>query len=172
MTQSVAYIGIGSNLGDRVAYLSAAIKAIKHLGDLIAISSVYESDPQGVDEDQPLYLNMVISIRTSLNPTVLLAKLLEIERANGRVRRRVNESRTLDLDVLMVDAKVLEVPDLNVPHPRMHERGFVMIPLAEMAPNAIHPILNAKASDIAADLTDQGLRRLGDISELTSFEER
>lgn len=172
MTQSVAYIGIGSNLGDRVAYISAAIKAIKHLGDLIAISSVYESDPQGVDEDQPLYLNMVISIRTSLNPTVLLAKLLEIERANGRVRRRVNESRTLDLDVLMVDGKVLKVPDLNVPHPRMHERGFVMIPLAEMAPNAIHPILNATASDIAADLTNQGLRRLGDFSELTSFEER
>ncbi len=171
MTQSVAYIGLGSNLGDRVAYLSAAIKSIKHLGELIAISSVYESDPHGVDEDQPLYLNMVISIHTSLDPTELLAQLLEIERANGRVRRRVNESRTLDLDVLMVDGKVLNLADLNLPHPRMHERGFVMIPLAEIAPDATHPILNSTASDIAADLTDQGLRRLGDIRELASFED-
>lgn len=172
MTQSVAYIGLGSNLGDRIAYLGAAIKSIKHLGDVIAISSVYESDPHGVDEDQPLYLNMVISIRTRLNPTELLAQLLEIERANGRVRRRVNESRTLDLDVLMVDEQVLELPDLTVPHPRMHERGFVIIPLAEIAPHASHPILNSTASDIAADLTDQGLRRLGDVRELTSVEER
>ncbi len=168
MTQSVAYIGLGSNLGDRVGYLEAAINAIKQLGDPIAVSSVYESDPHGVDEDQPSYLNMVLAIRTGFGPTALLGKLLEIERANGRIRDRANESRTLDLDVLLMDDMVLHDPDIAIPHPRMHEREFVMIPLTEIAPRAIHPTLNHTMADIAAGLDDQGVRRLGEISDLTT----
>ena len=167
MTHSVAYIGLGSNLGDRVAYLRAAIKAIERLGDLIAVSSAYESDPHGVIEDQPLYLNMVLAIRTPLEPMDLLNELLAIERANGRIRNRVNESRTLDLDVLMVDDLVFDEPDFTIPHPRMHERGFVIIPLIEIAPRAVHPTLNRTIADIAAGLPDQGVRRLGEIGELS-----
>jgi len=168
LTQSVAYIGLGSNLGDRVGYLRAAIDAVKHFGDPIAISTVYESDPHGVDEDQPLYLNMVLAISTRFEPKVLLGKLLEIERANGRVRDRANESRTLDLDILMMDSMVLHDPDLVIPHPRMHEREFVMIPLTEIAPRILHPTLNRTIADIASGLADQGVRRLGKISQLTS----
>lgn len=164
MTQSVAYIGLGSNLGDRLAYLRAAIDAIKLSGDPIAISSVYESEPHGVDEDQPSYLNMVLAISTRSEPKELLGKLLDIERANGRIRNRANESRTLDLDILMIDEVVLDDPDLVIPHPRMHERGFVMIPFAEIAPTAIHPILNSTVAEIAVKLTDQGVRSLGQIN--------
>ena len=167
MNNSVAYIGLGSNLGDRLAYLRAAINAVKHLGELIAISSVYESDPHRVEEDQPLYLNMVLAISTRFEPTALLGKMLEIERANGRIRNRTNESRTLDLDILMMDDIVLHDPDLAIPHPRMHEREFVMIPLTEIAPRKMHPTLNRTIADIAAGLADQGVRRLGEISELT-----
>lgn len=167
MTLSIAYIGLGSNLGDRVAYLKAAINAIQHLGDPIAISSVYESEPHGVDEEQPLYLNMVISISTRMEPMELLGELLAIEGAHGRVRNRANESRTLDLDVLMVDNIVLDEPDLVIPHPRMHERGFVMIPLAEIAPNTVHPILKTTIAEIAVHLTEQGVRCIGDFNGLT-----
>ncbi len=167
MTQSVAFIGLGSNLGDRLAYLRAAINAIKLLGDPIAISSVYESEPHGVDEDQPIYLNMVLAIKTQFEPMELLGKLLDIERANGRIRNRATESRNLDVDILMVDDIVLDDPDLAIPHPRMHEREFVMIPLTEIAPRAMHPTLNRTIADIAASLTDQGVRSLGEISQLT-----
>ena len=167
MTQSVAYIGLGSNLGDRVGYLKAGIKAIERLGDLIAASSAYESDPHGVEEDQPSYLNMVLAIRTPMGPMELLNELLAIERANGRIRNRANESRTLDLDVLLVDDMVFDNPKLAIPHPRMHEREFVMIPLTEIAPCAMHPTLNRTIADITVGLADQGVRRLGQISELT-----
>ena len=167
VTQSIAYIGLGSNLGDRIAYLGAAINAIKQLDDPIAISSVYESDPHGVDEDQPLYLNMVLAINMRFEPMELLEKLLDIERASGRIRNRANESRTLDLDILMVGDMVLDNPILSIPHPRMQERAFVMIPLAEIAPRAMHPTLNRTVADIVAGLDDQGVHRLGEIGELT-----
>ena len=167
MTQSIAYIGLGSNLGDRLVYLQAAIDAINQLGDPIAISSVYESEPHGVDEAQPMYLNMVLAINTRFEPMELLGRLLDIERANGRIRDRANESRSLDLDILMVDDIVRDDPDLAIPHPRMHEREFVMIPLTEIAPHATHPTLNRTIADIAAGLTDQGVRSLGEISQLT-----
>ena len=166
-TLSVAYIGLGSNLGDRIANLRAAINAIRHLGDLIAVSSVYESEPFGVEDDQPMYLNMTMAIRTHLRPTELLSELLDIERANGRIRNRPNESRTLDLDILMIDDTIMETPELVMPHPRMHERAFVMLPLAEIAPDLVHPKSNRTVSEIASKLSDQGVYRVGKIDDET-----
>ena len=166
-SDSVAYIGLGSNLGDRIEHLEAAINAIRHLGDSIAVSEVYESEPFGVDDEQPMYLNMAMTIRTDLNPEELLSRLLEIEQANGRVRNHPNESRTLDLDILMVDHETVHTGDLVLPHPRMHERAFVMLPLAEIAPNLIHPTLKRTASEIASGLTDQGVVCIGKIEALS-----
>ena len=160
------YIGLGSNLGDRVANLRAAINAIQQLGDSIGMSAVYETEPFGVDEEQPKYLNMVVAIRTNLIPTVLLFEFLDIERTHGRTRNRQNESRTLDIDVLMVGSQVLETPELVLPHPRMHERAFVMLPLSEISPQAVHPTLKLTVSEIAARLSDQGVYRVGAIDEL------
>ena len=160
------YIGLGSNLGDRVALLQAAINAIQHLGDSIKISAVYETEPFGVDEDQPKYLNMVMAIRTDSSAAGLLSEFLDIERAHGRTRHRPNESRTLDIDILMYGDRVLDTPELVLPHPRMHERAFVMLPLSEIAPQAVHPTLKITVSEIAAELSDQGVYRVGEIDEL------
>ena len=160
------YIGLGSNLGDRVALLQAAINAIQHLGESVELSAVYETEPFGVDEDQPKYLNMVMAIRTELSPTALLSRFLDIERVHGRTRNRPNESRTLDIDILMFGDRVLDTPELVLPHPRMHERAFVMLPLAQIAPQAVHPTLKITVSQIAAELSDQGVYRVGEIDEL------
>ena len=161
---TVAYIGLGSNLGDRFAHLRSAVNAIQHLGDSITVSSVYESEPFGVgDGEQPMYLNMVVSIQTKLEPEQLLSELMDIERANGRVRIRRNESRTLDLDVLMFGEELIETSALTVPHPRMHERAFVMLPLAEIAPHSVHPALQRTMSEIAAELPNRDVRRVGRI---------
>ena len=161
---TVAYIGLGSNLGDRVAHLRSAVNAIQHLGDSIAVSSVYESEPFGVgDDEQPTYLNMVVSIQTKLEPEKLLSELMDIERANGRVRIRRNESRTLDLDVLKFGEELIETSALVVPHPRMHVRAFVMLPLAEIAPHSVHPALQRTMSEIAAELPNRSVRRVGRI---------
>ena len=164
---TVAYIGLGSNLGDRVAHLRSAVKALQHLGDSIAVSSVYESEPFGVGDDkQPMYLNMVVSIQTKLEPEKLLSELMDIERANGRVRIRRNESRTLDLDVLMYGEELIETSVLTVPHPRMHHRAFVMLPLADIASELVHPTLNLTMAEIAEGLTGQAIRRAGTIDDL------
>lgn len=165
----VAYIGLGSNLGDRIAYLRSAVNAIQHLGDSISLSSVYESEPFGVgDEQQPTYLNMAVSIQTNLDAEQLLSELMGIERANGRVRMRRNESRTLDIDVLTLGEEVIATTALTVPHPRMHERAFVMLPLAEIAPHSIHPVLQRTMSEIAAGLSCQGVRRIGSLDAALS----
>ena len=161
-----AYIGLGSNLGDRVANLRAAINAIQHLGDSVKLSAVYETEPFGVNENQPKYLNMVMAIRTDLSAAGLLSEFLDIERVHGRTRNRPNESRTLDIDILMYGDRVLDTPELVLPHPRMHERAFVMLPLSEIAPQAVHPTLKITVSEIAAELSDQGVYRVGEIDEL------
>lgn len=166
---NIAYIGLGSNLGDRIAYLQSAVNAIQHLGDSISLSSVYESEPFGVgDEQQPMYLNMAMSIEAKLDPEQLLSELMGIERANGRARMRRNESRTLDIDILMFGEQLIETTALTVPHPRMHERAFVMLPLAEIAPRSVHPVLQRTISEIAAGLSCQGVRCIGSLDDALS----
>lgn len=166
-TVTVAYIGLGTNLGDRIANLKSALDALDSLGVLIAASSVYETEPVDVDDIQPSYLNMTVALETRLSPHALLRELLEIERVNGRVRKRQNEARTLDLDILLMGDLILNTDELTVPHPRTHERAFVMVPLAEIAPDAVHPILERTASEIAANLDTGGIERLGMIDDLT-----
>jgi 2-amino-4-hydroxy-6-hydroxymethyldihydropteridine diphosphokinase len=114
-------------------------------------SSVYETDPVGY-LDQPAFLNMVVAVETSLSPRELLARLLKIERELGRVRTFRNAPRIIDLDILLVGSMILDEPDLQVPHPRMMERRFVMEPLSEIAPDLVHPITGRTIASHYADL--------------------
>lgn len=133
-----AYIGLGSNLGGRWATLRTAVGQLCTLGRVTAVSSLYETEPVGY-RDQPWFLNAVVILETVLEPQELLHRLLEIERAAGRRRLFPNAPRTLDLDLLLYDAVVMASEELVVPHPRLHERAFVLVPLVELAPDLIHP---------------------------------
>lgn len=130
-----AYLGIGSNLGDRLAALQGALDGLVATDGVrvVAVSSVYETEPVGGPE-QPEFLNAVVAVDTSLSPHSLLALAQRLEAAAQRVRAERWGPRTLDVDVLLVGDDEVCTPDLEIPHPRMWERGFVMAPLAELAP--------------------------------------
>lgn len=166
---TIAYVGLGSNLGDRIGYLQNAVNDLTQIGEVMAISSVFETEPFGVDEaPQPMYLNMAVSIRTFLSAEQVLAELSKIEKSNGRVRHHRNESRTLDLDLLMFGEESIESRELTVPHPRMIERAFVMLPLAEIASRVVHPTVCSTMSQIANALPDQGVLNIGTLRELSA----
>jgi|KBSSwiStaDraftv2_1062776.scaffolds.fasta_scaffold842538_2 2-amino-4-hydroxy-6-hydroxymethyldihydropteridine diphosphokinase len=137
----VAWIGLGSNVGDRVAALARAAGLLEAAGvSLVARSSIYRTAPVDV-LDQPEFLNQVLAVRTTLDPRGLLAVCLEVERSMGRIRRRDKGPREIDLDLLMHGDTVLDEPGLQLPHPRLHLRRFVLVPLAEIAPDRLHPAL-------------------------------
>lgn len=144
---STAYIGLGSNLGDRLAILNQAIAHLATLGSVTAISSIYETDPVGF-VDQPSFLNAVVCLQTSLTPADLLANLLRIEHELGRVRTFPNAPRIIDLDLLLVGGVVIHTTGLIVPHQGLHERVFVLVPLADIAPDLMHPVLGVSIRDL------------------------
>lgn len=129
-----AYIGLGSNLGDREGHLRAGVVGLAGLGTVRCASAVFESEPVG-GVPQPWYLNMVVRLATEHHPHTLLNHLLAIELGQGRVRTQKNGPRTLDLDLLLWDEAKIHTVDLIVPHPRLHQRRFVLEPLAEIHPN-------------------------------------
>ncbi len=133
-----AYLGLGSNLGDRLAHLQGAIDALAATSEVqvVAVSSVYETAPVGGPE-QDDFLNAVVAIDTALGPHELLAAAMRIEQLEGRVREVRWGPRTLDVDVLLVGDERIDTPDLVVPHPRMHERAFVLRPLHDVAPERV-----------------------------------
>jgi 2-amino-4-hydroxy-6-hydroxymethyldihydropteridine diphosphokinase len=130
-----AAIGLGSNLGDRIALLTTGLDGLRRIGTLLDVSSLYETAPVGGPEQGP-YLNAVALLETTLSARDLLTALHEIEADAGRVRRERWGPRTLDLDLLVYDELVTDGPDLAVPHPRAHEREFVLVPLVEVWPDA------------------------------------
>ena len=132
-----AFIGLGSNLGDRAALLLAAVNELRAAGDVVAVSDVYETAPLGGPEDQGPYLNLVVELRTADGPRRLLERCHELEAAAGRVRTVRWGPRTLDADVLWVEGCEVDEPDLTVPHPRLSERRFVLQPLSELAPDLV-----------------------------------
>lgn len=149
-----AYLGLGSNLGDRRAHLRQALSALE---DVTGVSPVYETEPVGGPARQGPYLNVVVELDTVRSPRELLELARRLEEAAGRVRTVHHGPRTLDVDVLLVDDLVVDEPDLVVPHPRMWERRFVLAPLADLAPDLVPPETLERAGGT--------VRRLGRISE-------
>lgn len=129
-----AFLGLGSNLGDRWAYLRDAVDS---LADVVAVSSVYETDPVGGPAGQEAYLNLVVELDTDLSARQLMSVGQRLQAAAERVQSERWGPRTLDVDVLWVDGVTIDDPDLQVPHPRMFERRFVLAPLAELAPDLV-----------------------------------
>jgi 2-amino-4-hydroxy-6-hydroxymethyldihydropteridine diphosphokinase len=129
-----AFLGLGSNLGDRQAFLAEAVES---LTGVVAVSSVYETDPVGGPGGQGAYLNLVVELDTDLSARELLGVCHRLESAANRVRHERWGPRTLDVDILWTDLAPIDEPDLQIPHPRMSERRFVMAPLAELAPDVV-----------------------------------
>ena len=150
----MAFIALGSNLGDRQAALDGAIQSLRdHDGiSVLKVSTYHETAPVGGPPGQGPYLNAVVQIATSLSPEELLKALLEIETRFGRTRSKANDARTLDLDLLLYGDLIRSKPDPIVPHPRMHERAFVLEPLAELAPQIRHPVLGVSVRRLAENL--------------------
>ncbi len=150
------HIGIGSNLGDRKANAVEAMERVSQLPDtkIVRASSLYESEPLG--DAKTWFVNSVIEIETELQPEPLLKKLKAIEEAMGRKRVKGKKwgSRIIDLDILMFDQDVVAKKTLKIPHPEMHKRRFVLLPLAELAPHVIHPKLGQSVSTLLATVKD------------------
>jgi 2-amino-4-hydroxy-6-hydroxymethyldihydropteridine diphosphokinase len=154
-----AFVGLGANLGDARATLQAALTALAALphSTLRAASSVYRSAP--IDSSGPDYLNAVVWLETRLDPKALLAELQRIEQAHGRERPYRNAPRTLDLDLLLYGEQRIDTTALTVPHPRLHERAFVVRPLAEIAPDRVVPG-RGRARDLLLPVADQQADKL------------
>ncbi|QQS48839.1 MAG: 2-amino-4-hydroxy-6-hydroxymethyldihydropteridine diphosphokinase [Acidobacteriota bacterium] len=154
-----AYIGLGSNLGDRAANLIRGIRGIVRRGpELVACSSIYETEPVD-NHDQPAFLNMVVAVEAGeTSPFEMMKILLEIEGEMGRVRVIDKGPRTIDLDLLMLDDLIIngrrDGIDLTLPHPRMHQRRFVLEPLGEIAAEARHPVLKKSIRQLHRELND------------------
>jgi len=155
---SVIYLALGTNLGDRAANLRAAIKALAPQVDITAESDIYETAPWGY-ADQPAFLNMCLRAETDLSPLDLLAYIKELETSLGRVPTIQYGPRQIDIDILFYDALVLDSPPLVIPHPHMHERAFVLVPLADIAPHLIHPIIGLTVFDLLTECNVTGIRR-------------
>jgi 2-amino-4-hydroxy-6-hydroxymethyldihydropteridine diphosphokinase len=151
-----AYVGLGSNLGDRAGYLLLAVRGMLDAGlDVIRLSSIYETEPVEY-EDQPRFLNMVAELRGSTLPTPdqTLARLLRIEYSLGRTRDVRMGPRTIDLDLLIFKDQQMDTEFLKLPHPRIQSRRFVLVPLNELVPNLVHPVLEKSVSELLAETKD------------------
>ncbi len=154
----ISHIALGSNMGDREKNLKEALKYIAELPEtkIIKSSAIYETEPVGEPKQRPFY-NAVVKMETSLDPEMLLQKLQEVEKAFGRVRRQKWGPRTLDLDILLYDQQIIATDKLTIPHPLMAERAFVLEPLAEIDPEAYHPVLEKTAAELLREFMDKNV---------------
>ena len=163
--RKTVYLSLGSNQGDRIANLKAAMDALRALGQVAAVSSFYETEPVEYTQ-QPWFINCAVALQTEKMPKQLLSAILKIEREMGRRRRpdRIKGPRSIDIDILLFGASVIDTPELSVPHPAMHQRRFVLQPLAEIAPDALHPVLKRSIRELRDALPQgQAVRRIPDI---------
>lgn len=152
-----AYVGLGSNLGDRAAYLLLAVRGMLDAGlDVIRLSSIYETEPVE-NEQQPPFLNMVAEVRGSTlpSPEQMMAWLLRVEYALGRTREVPMGPRTIDLDLLIFKDYRSDTEFLTLPHPRLHTRRFVLVPLNELVPDLVHPVIGKPVSKLLNETSDR-----------------
>lgn len=148
------YLGLGSNLGERKTLLDSAIRSIEHkIGQIQKISPFYETEPWGVENQTP-YLNVVVEVLTTLWPLAILHLVQEIEKEGGRERKERWGSRTIDIDILFFNQEIFTFSDLQVPHPRILDRNFVLYPLADLAPNLVHPVFNKNILELKEQCKD------------------
>jgi len=145
--KKTVYLSLGSNVGDRKANLDAAIEGLGRLGTVAAVSSYYETEPVE-SRQQPWFLNCAVKLETELMPRQLLSRVLDIEKAMGRKRVQTKGPRSIDIDILLFGSSVVEAKGLTIPHPALHERRFVLEPLAEIAPEVRHPVLKRTAREM------------------------
>lgn len=156
----IAAIGLGSNVGDRLGALRRALSLLKTKGiETLKKSDVFETPPVGLTE-QPKFLNACVLIKTSMDPQLLLAQLKEIEAAIGRQDRGQWGPREIDLDILYIDDLAIRDGGLEIPHPRMHERAFVLLPLSQIAPHWRHPILGKTVEELLKEVSLSGIIRI------------
>ena len=153
------YIALGTNLGERLENLRAAIEALAPDVNVLAKSHVYETPPWGYEE-QPAFLNMVVKAETDLEPDELLTYLKQLESGLGREKSVRWGPRLIDLDILFYDDLVIDTPPLVIPHPRLHERAFVLVPLADVAAEVVHPVLGEFIWELLLKADVSGIRPL------------
>jgi len=153
---SKVYLGIGTNLGNRKANLRKAIEMIgEHIGKVLNSSPVYETAPWGFEAEDD-FLNMVVSVETNQTPTELMKKIVTIEAMLGRDRNQDRySSRVIDIDILIYDDLVINENGLKIPHPLIHERKFVLVPLCDIAPDILHPVLKTTISELLKSCRDR-----------------
>ena len=162
---ATVYLALGANLGDREQNLRAALEQIRAFVDITRISSIYETEPWGV-RDQPWFLNLACSGTTTLSPVDVLRRAKKIENKMGRTDGIRFGPRPIDIDLLFYDRLIELSPALTIPHPRLHERAFVLAPLAEIAPDLVHPRLRIKIRELLARLqSSEAVRLYGTLKE-------
>ena len=159
MKEHIVYLALGSNVGDRLANLKQAIVSLTPQMDVKAKSHVYETPPWGY-ENQPKFLNQVVRAKTYLEPEPLLKHLKRLEVALGRQESVPNGPRLIDIDILFYDELILYSPSLVIPHPRLHERAFVLVPLMDLDPELVHPVNKKSVRVMVAACNTEGIEKV------------